>query len=133
MALWYIEQWEKFKYLAKRAFKLKQKAFFIFFQQCLGAKDFLRPLKKRVQCNWGHWYRNRWLRYLLHICIGDEINFMQSLSAFLLFLYNWDSLHAKLNRNYKAWSYKENRNKTKSKKESYLEENKNKSYLLILD
>ena len=31
MALWYIEQWEKFKYLPKRAFKLKQKTFFIFF------------------------------------------------------------------------------------------------------
>ena len=27
------------------------------------------------------------------------------------FSFNWDSLHAKLNRHYKAWSYKEKKHK----------------------
>ena len=33
------------------------------------------------------------------------------LSAYLLFFFNWDSLHARLNSHYKAWSYKKKKHK----------------------
>ena len=32
-------------------------------------------------------------------------------SSFFLFFFNWDSLHAKLNSHYEAWSYKKKKHK----------------------
>ena len=48
--------------------------------------------------------------------------------------FNWDSLHAKLDSHYEAWSYKKKkRKKIKAYRKSVLKEPTVKRYLLILD
>ena len=49
------------------------------------------------------------------------INTLHKLRSF--FLKNWDSLHARLNSQYKAWSYKKNKQKRLRHTENLFREN----------
>ena len=65
------------------------------------------------------------------------ISFMQKISLKLQkihFLKNWDSLHAKLNSHYKAWSYRKRKHKKiKAYRQSLSKEPIVKTPMLILD
>ena len=62
--------------------------------------------------------------------LAPKINFTWDCTGFL----NWDSLHARLNNHYEAWSYKKkNHKKIKAYEESLQEESAVKRCLLILD
>ena len=41
------------------------------------------------------------------ICVHNFVNF----NVVNIFFFNWDSLHARLNSHYKAWSYKKKKHK----------------------
>ena len=50
------------------------------------------------------------------------------------FVFNWNSLHARLNRQYEAWSYKKNKHKKiRAQRKSVLKEPTVKRCLSILD
>ena len=54
--------------------------------------------------------------------------------AIFFFFFNWDSLHARLNSHYKAWSYKKKKyKKIKAHRKSVYKEPTVKRCLLILD
>ena len=59
----------------------------------------------------------------------------ESTSRLAVFFFNWDSLHARLNSHYKAWSYKKKKHKKNKayRKSIWKEPTVNNSYLLILD
>ena len=50
-----------------------------------------------------------------------------------VFVFNWYSLHAKLNSHYKAWSYKKKKKKQIKAYRKYLQEEPTVRCLLILD
>ena len=47
--------------------------------------------------------------------------------------FNWNSLHARLNNHYEAWSYKKKKKNIKIIEENYLERTQGKKRLLTLD
>ena len=54
---------------------------------------------------------NNWIQYLVDT-VGEGGNISPQKIAQHFFL-NWDSLHARLNSHYKAWSYKKKKHKKK--------------------
>ena len=63
----------------------------------------------------------------------NKENYKRSLKIFLTF-FNWDALHARLNSNYEAWSYKKKKHKKiKAYRKSGKKEPTVRKCLLILD
>ena len=83
-------------------------------------------------------FTTNWLKNtcdLKYAALGNNSNsFRRSGGRCHQAFFNWDSLHARLNSHYKAWSYKKKKHKKiKAYRMSVEKESTVKRYLLILD